>query len=479
MRHHYSCQPLTAYSFPRVIVKRNRQSKSFREGNPLIFTRAIAHTESQKHEKCLPLASLVQVDVLLEKTKHNKKQQREEYPHYQQSQTIQAQTIGWGVFNPSSMYRVRMLCHSLSMSDDLRNKLKGAETEEEALSCIVTTQLESAFQVRNTLGLFHDKTNNASSLYTDTFRLINGEGDGLSGLAADVIGGLVVVVMSSAAWCQVHKDLIITCLKQVLHDNNLDYDIVWKTTPTRLSQDGMEVSDEDTAPHENDDTQVLATELGIQYATFPYASGQKTGYYCDQRENRWYLAQYCKDARVLDLCCYHGGFALSAVIRGQAAHVTGVDSSQQAIDVCYMNANLNDCGDKVTFVRNDISKYMKEAEAQGDSFNVIILDPPKLAPSVSGLDRAKRKYHGLNRDALKLIDTELGGLLMTCTCSAAMTQENGGQYFLNMVQQAALAAGRRITLLRVSGASPCHTQSPASFPAGNYLTAAIFHVAPL
>lgn len=89
------------------------------------------------------------------------------------------------------------------------------------------------------------------------------------------------------------------------------------------------------------------------------------------------------------------------------------------------------------------------------------------------------KYHGLNRDALKLIDTELGGLLMTCTCSAAMTQESGGQYFLNMVQQAALAAGRRITLLRVSGAAPCHTQSPASFPAGNYLTAAIFYVAPL
>jgi 23S rRNA G2069 N7-methylase RlmK/C1962 C5-methylase RlmI len=144
-----------------------------------------------------------------------------------------------------------------------------------------------------------------------------------------------------------------------------------------------------------------------------------------------------------------------------------------------MNAYLNDCGDKVKFVRDDISKFMKEAETQGDSFNVIILDPPKLAPSISGLDRAKRKYHGLNRDALKLIDTKLGGLLMTCTCSAAMTQQNGGQYFLNMVQQAAIAAGRHITLLKVSGAAPCHSQSPASFPAGNYLTAAIFYVAPL
>lgn len=468
----------TAYSFPRVIVKRNRQSMSFREGNPLIFTRAIAYTESQTHESSLPLASLVQVDVLLDKTKHNKKQQQKDYPHYQQSQNAQTQSIGWGVFNPSSMYRVRMLCHSLNMREDLRDTLNVAETEDDALSCILTTQLESAFQVRKALGLFRDKSN-ASSLYTDTFRLINGEGDGLSGLAADVIGGDVLVVMSSAAWCQVHKDLIISCLKQVLDDNNLDYDIMWKTTPARLSQDGMEVSDEGTTTHKKEDTRVLATELGIQYATFPYASGQKTGYYCDQRENRWNLAQYCKDARVLDLCCYHGGFALSAVIHGQAAHATGVDSSQQAIDACNMNAYLNDCGDKVKFVRDDISKFMKEAETQGDSFNVIILDPPKLAPSISGLDRAKRKYHGLNRDALKLIDTKLGGLLMTCTCSAAMTQQNGGQYFLNMVQQAAIAAGRHITLLKVSGAAPCHSQSPASFPAGNYLTAAIFYVAPL
>ena len=107
------------------------------------------------------------------------------------------------------------------------------------------------------------------------------------------------------------------------------------------------------------------------------------------------------------------------------------------------------------------------------------IHPAKLAPSVSGLDRAKRKYHGLNRDALKLVDPVKGGLLLTCTCSAAMTQKDGGQYFLNMVQQAAIAAGRRVTLLQTSGAAPCHTASPASFPAGSYLMAALFYVSPL
>jgi 23S rRNA G2069 N7-methylase RlmK/C1962 C5-methylase RlmI len=91
------------------------------------------------------------------------------------------------------------------------------------------------------------------------------------------------------------------------------------------------------------------------------------------------------------------------------------------------------------------------------------------------LAKASRKYHSLNRDALKLID-DAGGLFMTCTCSAAMTQKEGGTYFLQTVQQASLAARREITLLRVSGAAPCHTQSPVSFPAGNYLTAAVFYV---
>jgi 23S rRNA G2069 N7-methylase RlmK/C1962 C5-methylase RlmI len=94
------------------------------------------------------------------------------------------------------------------------------------------------------------------------------------------------------------------------------------------------------------------------------------------------------------------------------------------------------------------------------------------------LMKASKKYHSLNRDALKLIDDN-GGLLMTCTCSSAMAQKDGGRFFLQTVQQASLSAGRQVTLLRVSGAASCHTQSPVSFPAGNYLTAALFYVHPL
>ena len=97
---------------------------------------------------------------------------------------------------------------------------------------------------------------------------------------------------------------------------------------------------------------------------------------------------------------------------------------------------------------------------------------------MSGLDRASRKYHSLNRDAIKLINDDTGGILVTCTCSGAMTQKNGGQFFLETVKGAALAAGKHITLLQKNGAAPCHTVCPASYPAGSYLTVAVFHVSP-
>lgn len=468
------------FTIPQVTVRRNRQSKSFREGNPLVFGKNILNGKNHDNLKCATLVK-VQVPTKSSNTQHH-----------------QVTTIGYGVYNPYSMYRIRILSFSLLMNDKLQQALLSATSEDEALQAILLHQLQAAVNVRRAMGLLCRNTND-DTFYTDTFRLVNGEGDGLSGLAVDVIGNQVAVCMSSALWCEIHQNLISKCLQQVLQENDMiKVEVIWKTTPARLEQDGIQqvLLDESGSSsiltkqqqHDNDENQkVVATELGIQYNTFPYAQGQKTGYYCDQRDNRYTLAHYVsssndnKKKRVLDLCCYHGGFALNALVHGNALHVTGVDSSQDAIDVCNMNVQLNKHvdADKVTFLKSDISKFMKQAHANGDFYDIIVLDPPKLAPSVSGLDRAKRKYHGLNRDAIKLIDKETGGLLMTCTCSAAMTQKDGGQVFLNMVQQAALAAGRRITLLKKSGAAPCHTQSPASYPAGAYLTAALFYVSPL
>ena len=319
--------------------------------------------------------------------------------------------------------------------------------------------------------------------------------------------------MSSAGWCQVYKDRIMSALSDILPS---EYELVWKTTPSRLKQDGYDIHSENKVEcddpvsssassneraNDDDDSEtrsIIGYENGIKYITYPFREiGQKTSVYCDQRDNRYSIAQYCKNTsggknRVLDLCCYHGGFTFNSILNGNANYAIGVDSSQDAIDTCIENAKLNDIqviseaddrndddtNPSVQFVQSDISDYMKEACDKPQFFDVVILDPPKLAPSMSSLTKASRKYHSLNRDALKLINEDKGGFFMTCTCSAAMTQKDGGSLFLQMIQQASLAAKRDITLLKVNGAASCHTQAPASFPAGNYLTVALFHVAP-
>jgi 23S rRNA G2069 N7-methylase RlmK/C1962 C5-methylase RlmI len=425
-------------ALPRVLLKRNRVSKSFRDGSQLVFTGSIGAVPSS-----VALADLVQVEVPASDDPKNKN----------------TQLVGWGVYNPDSMYRVRILQHAL-LNPHLKSKSAGSDSAT-LMKSILTSQMEKALTTRQALGLPSDTT--------DTYRLVNGEGDGLSGLAVDVIGNKVAVIMSSAAWCQVHQSTILESLQAVLPDHEL----IWKTTPSRLRQDGMTIAnDEDEDEDDEEDVSpTIGTENGIKFQTFPHLKGQKTSVYCDQRENRQNLAQLCKGKRVLDLCSYHGGFSLNAAGQG-ATSVVGVDSSQEAIDTCWKNAELNGLQEKVDFIKSDISNYMKNCDS---TFDVVVLDPPKLAPSVSGLAKASRKYQSLNRDALKLVD-EKGGLFMTCTCSAAMTQKDGGKYFLQTVQQASLSAQREITLLRVSGAAPCHTQSPVSFPAGNYLTAALFHV---
>lgn len=436
---------------PRILLKRNRQTKSFRDGSQLIFSGSIAKTPES-----LQVGDLVQVEVPSEKNSSP-------------NSSTQTMVVGWGLYNPLSLYRVRIILHGL-LHPEMKGEFLtlssdyGEEGESKILQQILIMNFERSLQTRRALGLPLDSK-------TDTFRLINGEGDSVSGLAVDVVGGNVAVIMSSAAWCEIHKLTILESLQEVLPEHEL----IWKTTPARLKQDGYTLDESDDVYSADDiDEPVICLENGIKYRTSPRQKGQKTSVYCDQRNNRLDLAQLCTGKKVLDLCCYHGGFSLNAVNQG-AKLAIGVDSSGDAVDTCEGNAELNKFDvDTISFVKSDIVNYMRNCQ---ERFDVVVLDPPKLAPSVKALQRASRKYHSLNRDAIKLIDDK-GGLLMTCTCSAAMTQKDGGKYFLEMVQQASLSAQREVTLLRVSGAAPCHTQSPFSFPAGNYLTAALFMVHP-
>src|SRR5690606_12433331 len=143
--------------------------------------------------------------------------------------------------------------------------------------------------------------------------------------------------------------------------------------------------------------------------------GQKSGFYCDQRDNRLLAAQYVSGKRVLDCFCYSGGFTLNAFKMG-ASSIVSVDSSALAIETLNKNIILNGFdATMLTAVQADVNKYLRQLGEKEEQFDVISLDPPKYAPSRSALDRASRAYRDLNRRALLLLESR--GLLATFSCS--------------------------------------------------------------
>lgn len=379
-------------------------------------------------------------------------------------------TFGWGVYNDISMYRVRILAFD-----------RESEGDERDIEKLVEIRLRSALILRKTgLGIPSERTT--------AYRLVNGEGDRLSGLAIDVFGD-VLGVSSSAFWVETHREKIERAIFTVFDDK---FEVVWRQSDGRLQQDGwispnvlakkekaekeMEEGGEAVEKEELEpvlpevDNVAVETkpafeivENGVRYMVQP-RYGQKTGFYCDQRENRALFQSLSKGKKVLDMFCYSGGFAINAAIGG-ATSVMAVDSSPGAISTGVINAELNGVKDRITFERGDALKWMDAAFARGERYDLIVLDPPKLAPNKKALERATLRYKRLNSAALNLLEPS-GGLLLTFTCSAAMTQSGN---FLTMVKEAGITASRRVTQLRAVGASSCHPINPA-YLEGEYLS---------
>ena len=192
-------------------------------------------------------------------------------------------------------------------------------------------------------------------LDTNVYRLINSEGDRLSGLTVDVLNDHLVV-SSSAVWVEDRRDLITNALQRATYAHNVS----WRTDYAMLMADrgaapanvglskaaaGLFENDDSSASedavHEQD--HIVCSENGVKLLVNPL--GQKTGYYADQRDSRMYLRQLVRGKRVLDLCCYSGGFAINAALHG-ATEVVGVDSSREAARLAMRNAELNDVSDR-------------------------------------------------------------------------------------------------------------------------------------
>jgi 23S rRNA (cytosine1962-C5)-methyltransferase len=290
---------------------------------------------------------------------------------------------------------------------------------------------------------------------TDTCRLIFSESDYLPGLIVDKYAGhLAVQVLTSGM--QNAMPVIIDELNNLLKPLSI-FD---KSDATSRAHEGLETTNVLLAGNQPPEL-VMVKENGITYG-INIAEGQKSGFYCDQRDNRLLLASYAKGKKVLDCFSYTGGFTLNSLHEG-AASVTSVDSSALAIETLQENICLNKFEEtQHDAIKSDVNVQLRKFRDEGDKFDIIVLDPPKYAPSRSALDRASRAYKDLNRLGMQLLNS--GGLLATFSCSGAMDMET----FKQVLAWAALDAGKQVQFIHQFHQPEDHPVR-ASFPEGEYL----------
>ncbi|HTI72159.1 MAG TPA: class I SAM-dependent rRNA methyltransferase [Candidatus Limnocylindria bacterium] len=244
---------------------------------------------------------------------------------------------------------------------------------------------------------------------TDAFRVIHSDGDSLSGLIIDKFGDVLSIQIHSLGIAQRLKNWI-----PRLHERLGTKRVVVEVDPDIARTEGISPKMVPSEPVRS----VKIQENGIRYEV-DFAEGHKTGFFCDQRENRKKLASMVKDKRVLDLCCYTGGFGISAKIQGGASEVIGVDLDEAAIAQAKRNANLNQA--RVTWVHCDAFSYARQMQKNSEGFDVVICDPPKLIHTREIEIEGIRRYEDLNALAMTLLKP--GGILVTCSCSGMLPEE--------------------------------------------------------
>ncbi|XP_063946479.1 uncharacterized protein LOC108214611 [Daucus carota subsp. sativus] len=403
----------------KVVLKKGK-TQIFREGSPMVYSGAVDRIIGRPPPKT---GDIVLVADGTEKP------------------------IGWGLYNSVSMFCVRIM--------QLEEEAIGDPLCALNMEKLVERRIDAAVKLRKNLGL--------PSKNTNTYRLVNSEGDRLSGLIIDIFGD-VAVIASSAAWVEKYKPQIEGCIGRLDAITN----ICWRRSTEILKEEGIDLSNLVEVQPSASTESVKVVENGISYVIS--LEGQKTGFYADQRENRQFIRNISEGQRVLDMCCYTGGFALNAA-SGNATSVTGVDSSSPALELANQNIALNHLDTRrISFLKQDATLFMKDALSRNELWDIVIMDPPKLAPRKKVLQSAAGMYRNLNLLAMKL--TKRGGLLMTCSCSGAMTQSGK---FLSVLQATASMSGRKITVIRQAGAACDHPIDPA-YPEGAYLTNILLRV---
>lgn len=277
-------------------------------------------------------------------------------------------------------------------------------------------------------------------------RIIFGEADFLPGLVIDKFSD-VLVVESLALGIDRMKLAIIELLKEILAEDGIIIRGVYERSDAKVrTHEGLERVKGFIG--EAFPTDVEITENQVKYLV-DIKEGQKTGFFLDQKYNRLAIQKLCRNAKVLDCFTHTGSFALNAGIAG-AKEVLGIDASQTAVDRAMENAKLNGLEQKVSFRCQDVFECLPELEAQGEKFDVVILDPPAFTKSRNSVKNAIKGYREINLRAMKLVKD--GGFLATCSCSHFLTYE----LFTETIRQAAGNVHKRLRQVEFRTQSPDH-----------------------
>jgi len=370
------------------------------------------------------------------------------------------QFLGWAAFSPSSKIRARVWSFNEAQRID---------------ACFFMARIEQAINARS---LFDIKS--------DGLRLIHGESDGLPGLVVDRYADTLVAQFSSCGAEKWKKVIVEALLAQTgltrLYERSdasvrslegLPEATGWLAHPAAptlaasraaLPPEGAELRLGRPGASFAGDTGIIITEHDWKLS-LDVAQGHKTGFYLDQRDSRQKFAAYTgrlQFKQVLNCYCYTGGFTVAA-LAGGAGHVTSIDSSGPAIERAKANVALNgfDAG-RTTMLDADVNASLRQYVKEGRTFDAIVLDPPKFAPTVTHAERAARAYKDINRLALSILAP--GGVLFTYSCSGGISAD----LFHKIVASAGSDAGVDAFISERMGGAPDHPMTLA-FPEGEYL----------
>ena len=289
----------------------------------------------------------------------------------------------------------------------------------------------------------------------DSYRLIAGESDGLPGVTIDRFGAYLVLQLLSAG-AEYQRPALVAALQQCYPECAI-YD---RSDVAVRKKEGLELAQGPVSGELPPD--LLPIEEHGMKLLVDITGGHKTGYYLDQRDSRLATRRYVKDQRVLNCFSYTGGFAVSALMGG-CRQVISVDTSQEALDVAKQNVTLNKLDlSKTEFVRDDVFKLLRKYRDAGETFDVIVMDPPKFVENKSQLMGACRGYKDINMLAIQLLNP--GGVLLTFSCSGLMTTD----LFQKIIADAAIDAGRDVQFIEQFRQAADHPVI-ATYPEGLYL----------